>query len=309
MAQVKAIVDKLLTNVSNGYFPEGYISESALPELAVKQRTGKIGKYGKSHLRVVDTKMAGRGKAPRFEPIIRDSDLYSVEKHGLEGMVTEDDYDNVELPFDAEKDETNGLTSSIWLGKELALNTVMTNASIITQTSTPANKYDDYTNSTPLVDFRVAQNTILDGCGLMPNRAVTSQKVINVLKYHPGILSTLGFADNRAGTLTLAEIAHAMGVESLHVGKVSYNNAHLGQTDALNQLWGDTITFYYAPATAQKYQQSFGYYMKMSGRGPRQVYKFAIDNPPNAKGIIVQDDYSFVVTDAKCAYLLTDVLS
>lgn len=312
MSQVKAIVDKLLTNVSSAYIPEGYISEEILPRLSVKQKTGKIGKYGTSHLRIVNSKMSGRGAAPRFEPIVREvDDTYSIESHGLEGMVTEDDYSNVEEPFDAEKDETVGLTSAIWLEKEFALASVLTNTSLLTQNTTivsATDKLTDYTNSKPLELFRDSQNAVLDGCGFMPNRAVISQKMFNVLKYHPAILRTLGYADNRAGQLSVQEVAKAMGVEILHVGKVAYEAAKLGQTSDFKQLWGSDIVFFYAPRTAEKYQKSLGYYMTLTGRSPRQVFKYAINNPPNAKGIIVRDDYSFEILDPKCAYLIKSAI-
>ena len=311
MSQMKAIVDKLLTNVSNAYIPTGYISEAALPTLSVKQKTGKIGKYGNNHIRLVNAKMGGRGQARRFEPIIRDSDLYSIESHGLEGMVTEDDFDNVEEPFDAESDETTGLTSTLWTAKEHAFSSVVTDPGTITQNVdivTATDKFTDYTNSKPLDVFRDAQNAVLDGCGTMPNRAIISQKMLNVLKYHPAILRTLGYSDNRAGTLQLSEIAHAMGVEILHVGDASYNASKLGEADSLTQLWGNHIVFYHAPKTAAKYQQSFGYYMTLKGRGSRRVYKYNVNNPPNAKGIIVQDDYVFALTNAKCAYLIQNAI-
>ena len=125
--------------------------------------------------------------------------------------------------------------------------------------------------------------------------------MFNVLKYHPAILRTLGYADNRAGQLSVSEIAKAMGVDILHIGDVSYNNAKLGQTDNLTQIWGNHIVFYHAPKTAQKYQLSFGYYMTLKGRGPRRVYKYLANNPPGAKNIIVQDDYVFAITNSDCA--------
>jgi hypothetical protein len=312
MAQVKALVDKLLTNVSSAYIPEGYISEEALPTLSVKQKTGKIGKYGTSHLRIVNSKMAGRGAAPRFEPIIRNvDDTYSIESHGLEGMVTEDDYSNVEEPFDAEKDEAMGLTSAIWLEKEFALSSVLQSSSVITQNQTLSgtSQLSDYTNSDPLGVFKTAQNTVLDGCGFMPNRAVISMKVFNTLRYHPAILRTLGFADARAGQLTIQEVAKALGVDILHIGKVSYEAAKLGQTSDFKQMWGNHITFYYAPKTAAKYQKSLGYLMNLQGRGPRRVFKYPVNNPPGSQGIIVQDDYSFEIMDVKCAYLVKDAIA
>lgn len=311
MSQMKAIVDKLLTNVSSMYVPDGYISEKILPNLSVKQKSGKLGKYGLNHLRIVNAKMGGRGRAARFEPIVRDSDLYLVESHGLEGLVTEDDYDNVEEPFDAEKDETLGLTSTLWTAKEYAIASVLFDTAIITQNITlvaATDKYSDYVNSTPLENFRDGQNAILDGSGKMPNQGIMSQKVFNTLKYHPAILRTLGYADNRAGTLKNAEIAHALGVDILHVGDAAFNNAKLGQADNLQQIWGDSILMYYAPKTAAKYQQSLGYYITMKKRGPRRVYKFTVNNPPNSKGIIVQDDYQFALTNVKCAYLIKDAI-
>ena len=63
MAQESAIVDKLLSGVSNGYMPEGFIAEQILTPLTVAETTGKIGKYGNSHLRILsNTKIVGKGK-------------------------------------------------------------------------------------------------------------------------------------------------------------------------------------------------------------------------------------------------------
>lgn len=312
MSQIRAIVDKLLTNVSNAYIPTGYISEAALPTLSVKQKTGKIGKYGNNHLRLVNAKMGGKGQARRFDPIIRDSELYSIESHGLEGMVSEDDYDNVEEPFEAESDETQGLTSTLWTGKEFAFAAAVTDPATVTNNvdiTTASDKFDDYSNSKPLDVFRDAQNGVLDACGVMPNRAIISQKMFNVLKYHPAILRSLGYSDNRAGKLSVSEVANAMDVDILHIGDVAYNTSKLGEADALSQIWGTDIVFYHAPKAATKYQQSFGYYMTLKGRGSRRVFKYNVNNPPNAKGIIVQDDYVFAITNADCAYLIQNAIN
>lgn len=308
---MRAIVDKLLTNVSNAYIPTGYISEAALPTLSVSQKTGKIGKYGNNHIRLVNAKMGGKGKARRFDPIIRDSELYSIESHGLEGLVSEDDFANVEQPFDAESDETVGLTSTLWVAKEHAFAAAVTDPATVTNNvtiSAGTDKFTDYTNSTPLNVFRDAQNAVLDACGVMANRAIISQKMLNVLKYHPQILDTLGYSQNRAGKLSVSEVAHAMDVDILHVGDVAYNNAKLGEADSLDQIWGNDIVFYHAPRTAQKYQLSFGYYMTMRGRGSRRVFKFNPNNPPGSRGIIVQDDYVFALTNSDCAYLIQDAI-
>jgi len=312
MAQNKALVDKLLTNVSNGYFPDGYISEQVFPTLNVKQKSGIIGAYGLNHIRVESDLISGRGEARRVDPITRDlSNTYLIGSHALEGVVTQDDYDNVEEPFDAESDETMGVTHLVLTNKERALASVVQDTGVITQQVilSGTSQFSDYGNSNPTVVFKDAHNAVLDGCGMQPNAAVMSQKVFNTLIYHPQILETLGYAANRAGTLTKEEVAKAMGVQLLYVGSVAYNSAKEGQTNVLAQAWGNSITFFVRPTAPAKRQIAFGYYMKMTSRPARQVYKYDLNNPPGAKGIIVQDDYSFELVNTSAAYLVSAAIA
>lgn len=312
MAQIKAMIDKLLTDVSVMYLPEGYISEVALPQLNVKQKTGIIGEYGDNHLRLVATKVGGRGKATRYEPVIRKTDnTYKVDSHALEGIVTEDDFDNVEEPFEAESDEVIGLTSVIWLGKENALSSFMTNSAVITQNVTlvGTQQFSDYDNSKPIEIVKNARNAVLVGCGFVPNRATLSREVAETLSYHPQVLDAIGFKYNRAGTLTDEEIRRFLKVEMLHIGQAAYVPEKEGQAGSLTQLWGKDITLYYAPKKSAKKQVSLGYYIKLRSRQARQVFKYPLNNPVNSMAVIVRDDYAFHITNAKCAYLIKDAIA
>ena len=114
MTQSRAIVDKLLTDVSNKLMPQGYISEMILPLISVKQRTGKLGTYGNDHLRIVNTHSGGRGEYLTNHIENRSDSLYSIEEHAVKDFVTQMDYDNFEKPFDAERD----VTYSIVTGKQ-----------------------------------------------------------------------------------------------------------------------------------------------------------------------------------------------
>jgi hypothetical protein len=306
MAQLKAQVDKLLTNVSSMYLPEGYISEEILPLLSVKQKSGKLGQYGASHLRLEHSLSGGRSAYRRVEPITRTSTTYDVESHGLEGLVSEDDYRNVEEPFDAEKDEVTGLSNLIWLNKEMALASALTSTSILTQntTLTGTGQFSDYSNSDPIGVFKTARQAVYDGCGLPPNKAWMSWEVANTLAYAPAILDALGFAQNRAGQLSDAELAKAMGVEKLYIAKAKYNSAKEGQTASLATIWGKDVGFFYAPDKAAKYQVSLGYRVALSGQEQKRVFKFPVNNPPNSTGILVDDSYDFLISNALAAYLV-----
>lgn len=311
MAQLKAIVDKLLTNVSSMYVPDGFISEQVLPLVSVKQKTGKLAKYGNSHLRVEHSLSGGRSEYKRVEPIVRSSTTYDVESHGLEGLVSEDDYRNVELPYDAEKDEVIGLSNLIWVNKERALAATLTSTSIITQNTTLSGtaQFSDYSNSDPIGVFKTARKAVYDGCGLPPNCALMPWEVANTLAYAPAILDALGFAYNRAGQLSEAELAKAMGVDKLLISKGKYNTAAEGQSDSLASMWSDDILFFYAPDKAATYQVSLGYRIALSGQEQRRVFKYSVNNPPNATGILVDDSYDFVISNVGAAYLIKDCLA
>lgn len=308
MAQTKALVDKLLTNVSNGIFPVGYIADKCLPELLVKQKSGLIGQYGNNHLRISDDLIGGEAQARRAEPITRSNATYLLQTHALEGVCTADDYANVEQPYDAEADEVAGLTHLILTNKEKAFAGEMFSTSVFTgRVTTPGTKYGS-SSSDPLADFKTAQNAVVDSVGMQPNAVVMSQKVFNILKYHPQLADVLGFKYNQAGSLSVLDIANALNVEEVLIANAPYNNAKEGQSDAMTQIWSDSILFYVKPKSAAKYQVSLGYSMKMSGNLGRQVFKYDMNNPPGSTGIIVQDTYQCKIINAKAGYLLNSVL-
>lgn len=311
MAQLKAIQDVLQTKSSNIYVPDGYVSEQILPLLSVTQKTGKLAGYGSAHLRIEHSITGGRGSYRRVEPIVRSTNSYSVESHGLEGLVTEDDYRNVQEPFDAEKDEVMGLMNLIWLNKERALAAAFTSTSVLTQNTTLVGtaQLNDYSNSDPIGVFKTARLAVYNGCGLPPNFAEMPWDVANTLAYHPAILDALGFAYNRAGQLSDQELAKAMGVDKLYISKVKYNSAKEGQTDVLASAWNKDIVFGYAPAQAAKYQVSLGYRIALAGQDQKRVFKFSVDNPPNSTGILCDDSYQFLITNVGAGYLVKNAIA
>lgn len=311
MAQTRAIVDKLLTNVSSMYKPEGYISEVLFPFIGVKQKTGKLGAYGHSHLRIETSIAGGRGKYRRVEPITRSSSTYEILGHGLEGEVTADDYDNVEEPFDAESDETEGLTTQLWVEKEKVLADALADTAVVTQNQTLSgtSQFSDYDNSDPLGKFSVARAAVRAGCGKAPDTAWMDWATKNVLKFHPQLLDLLGFKDNRPGGLTDQELAMALDVKRVLVADVSYNSAKEGQADVLASVWGKHLWFGVLPTVAAKRQVSAGYRLGMLGGTPRKVYKFPITNPPESTGILVEDKYAFLLSNAGAIYLIKDAIA
>ena len=306
MAQLTAIVDELLTDASSMYKPEEYISEEILPYIGVDRTTGKLAKYGQQHLRIENSLVAGRGKFRRVETIVRSQSSYNLDGHGLEGLVTEDDYENVQEPYDAERDETIGLTTVLWLEKEQSLANAITATATMTQnvTLSGTSQFSDYDNSDPIGRFNTGRKTVKDGCGFFPNSVTMSDYVAQQLRFHPQLLDALGFRWNRPGGLKNEELMSALWVQKIFVGSAMYNTAKEGQTDTLGAIWGKDMVFAYIPDQAAPYQVSLGYRLGIKGMQPREVYKWPERNPPNSTSILVRDKYQFFLSNVLAGYLI-----
>lgn len=298
MTQNKAIVNKLLTNVSNQYVPEGYISELILPTISVVQTSGKLAQYGNDHLRAGEYLHSGSGKYTEVKIDNRLTKDYSLTKRGLSTIVSPEDYANVELPYDAEKDAAEHLTSLLWTEKELGLATTLTDdtkyATGNKATLSGTSQYNDLNNSTPLEDAINARKAISAEVGTSPNVAIMNQEVFEYLSIHPRILGSLGYKDNRPGMLEAGELARALKVDRILIGKANYNSAKEGQADVMSRIWGKHLIYAVAPKTASKRQISLGY--RIQKNSPRRVFKYEVKDPPGATKVLVDDWYQQMIS-------------
>lgn len=310
MALLRAQLDSVLTEVSNGIFQEltDFGAERFLTPVGVKIATGRVGKYGTNHLRIHANAMGGRGEAPRVSLVTRDvATTYQIENHGLEGILTMDDYENVEMPFDAEEDEVAALTHANLVAKERALAVAMgATAAALTQntTLTGSSQFSDLANSDPISVFKTARAAIRTGCGFYPDTALMDAEVYETLKIHPMLWERLGFKYNQSGELTEANILSALSVERLVLVKGVYDSSSQGQTASLAAIWGKDIFFAKCPSNPKLRQQSLGYHVFRKRQGPRSVYKYAINNPAEAVGIQCRDDYDMLLSDVTAGYAI-----
>lgn len=309
--QIRAQVDKLLSNASQMLKVEGCVADLILPKMQSAQYSGKIGKYGNDHLRIVNSVIGGKGRYRQMETVTRSSDGFYIESHGLEGMVTDEDYHNVEEPFDAEKDETLGLTSVLQLEKEKGLADALTSTAVLTQNKTLSgmSQFSDYANSDPLTEVVIGKKAVRDGSGGIVNTLIMDYDVAEMLRYHPAILSNLGFKENRPGGLSDADLAKAFNVARLIIPSCKYNAGALGAADSLVNVWGKHIVMACLPQKAEKYQLTLGYEVQLSGQIGWKVKKMPLENPDGATAIIISGKYDQVITKAACGYLLKDVIA
>lgn len=310
-SQMKGIVDPLLTNVSSAYIPDGCIADSLFAPLKFSQYTGKLSGYGKNHLRIENTVVAGKGKYRQVESIARTTTGFEIEGHGLSGIVSKYDFKNVIDPFDAEKDETLGLTTILMLEKEKALADTLGSTAILTQnvTLSGTSQFNDYSNSDVVGRVATGKAAVKSGCGAIVNTIIAPYAVAEILRYHPQLLDALGFKFAKPGGLTDDDLARAFNVAKFLVPNASYNSAKEGQTDVLADVWGKNLILGVIPDVAAKYQISLGYDIRLDDGQPRKVYKQDLFNPPGSVEILVEDEYDMLISNAAAGYLIKDAIA
>lgn len=316
MSQLNSQIDLLLTQASNGYFPEGLEAENIMPAIKVEHSTGKLGAYGTSHLRIESTLKAGRGKYRTVETNTYSTTTYSIDGHGLEDIVTPDDYRNVLAPFDAEKDKTLGTALLIALEKEQTLSSaLMSSANFTSYQDLSAGAgslgyFSDYNNSDVVSQFNTACNTVLDACGVPPDTIVMDRKVARILRYHPQFMDALGLKYARPGGATDQEIADLLGVDRIVIPYARYESAKEGQASAMLPIWGKHIWVGVLPKSAVPRQVSAGY-MVTYAQQPKKVWKWPVKNPPDSNALLAEDSYQFLLSGnaASCGYLFKNAVA
>lgn len=311
MSLMRAIIDKLLTNVSNSYQAQGFISEMLLPMISTAQYSGKLGGYGTNHLKLENALGGGLGAYKNVNPVTTTMTNYDIGSYGLEGFVSPRDRANFELPFDAEADLTAGLTSLLIISKEVTLANALRSTAIMSQntTLTGTNQWSDYTNSNPIGDINTGKAVVKASTGALPNFLILDWATANVLRYHPQLLNNLGFKDSRPGGLTANEMAMAFDLPKVFVPTCNYDSAKEGQASVFSPIWGKDVIIGVAPDTAGPFQASLGYRLQKAGKTPRRVFKYGVNNPPDTTAILVDDEYQHFLSNVKAGYLIKTAIA
>lgn len=305
------IVEPLLTQALLSLKPVGFIAEEIFPFVGVDKYTGKLGELGNDFLRIENSLKGSRGKYRMVDAITRTTQGFEIEGHGLEDMVTKQDYANDMLPYNVEKDKSMGLAMRLQIEKEKLVADTLSSTSVLTNNTTlvGTDQYSDYNNSTPVDDFIEYRESVRAACGFYPDTGIMDLKTINVLRYHPQLLDSLGYKWNRPGGLKFQEVADVLELKRLLVAECVYNAAKEGQSDNIQPIWGRDIILGVIPNAPAPYQTSLGYRIGLNGQQARKMYKYPAQNPPGANMLLCEDEYDYLIAKAAAGFLIKNAVA
>jgi hypothetical protein len=105
--------------------------------------------------------------------------------------------------------------------------------------------WDQYDISSPLEDFKTMKSQVYTQGGIEPNTAVMSYAVYETLRLHPEIKNIYKYTS--PANLTTQQIAQALGLKNILVGKAKYMSSAEGVTEVMADMWGKHCWVGYVP--------------------------------------------------------------
>ena len=257
-------IDQPLTNLTVAYLQSdmNFIADRVFPNVPVSKKTDKYYIYDRKEFnRVGEVKPLAPRTRPERVGMSLSTDTYSID---VRALATDFDFEtlaNEDTMLNIRSAQTNMLMNRMRLDKELrwistyfATNVWDTEydgvANADDDTAAEVTQWDDYTNSTPIVDITTARTAaFLASGGFMPNIMVVTMDVRDTLINHPDILARLngGATVTDTALVTDAKLAEIFGVSQFLTIKAIQNTAAEGVAEASSFVATKKAALYYAP--------------------------------------------------------------
>ena len=246
-------VNRMLTGLSIGYRPGGFIADDLFPLLGVNKQSDIIPRYDQSPwFRDEGTRLV---RAPGTEAaktgLTVDTTLtYFAVNNAIGADIPYELRDNQDAPFDMERDVTRLLTGLLQLRRERAFAAEHMATGAWGTDFTVANKWSDYGLSSPLSDMRGQQRAIRRSIGMNPTKWALGDLVWQRLQDHPELIQRL--PDNSLRNPTRAQLAALLEIDEIMVGEAMYTSTAEGVAEAsvtYADVWDDDALCLFVPAT------------------------------------------------------------
>ncbi len=266
-------IDQVLTNISLAFPNNEFVGDKLFPTVQVKKQSDKYYWFGRDTWVPETSDFRAPGSVANEIPGVGVAlDSYYAQEHSLQHAVTDEERQNTDSPMRPDSDATELVTQKILLGRELAIRNLVTNtanyATGLSKTLSGTSQWSDYTNSTPVKDWKDARLAIHAKIFFEPNIAVIPYQVMAVLEDHPDIIERIKYTDR--AILTKEIIGAVLGISNIVVPGVALGTG-MGFNITASYLWGKDVILAYVPPRAGLRTPAFGYEFVWGYPGAQQV--------------------------------------
>jgi hypothetical protein len=326
-------VDTPLTNLTVAYMQSttGFVADKVFPNVPVDKKTNKYYIYNRADFnRIGNVKPRAPGTSVEMVGMSLSTDTYSIEEYALGSRFDFETLANEDTMLDIQSASTSMLTMQLMIDREKKWAAEYFGASIWTTdyagvasspvAGTSVIHWDDYTNSTPIINVTTAKREAqLASGGFIPNIMVVTRDVRDVLVNHPDILARLngGATVTDTALVTDSKLAEIFGVSRFLISDAIQNTGKDGLAEVLSFINTGKAALYYSPAApglmvpAAGYNFTWASLTNASGYGV-EIKSYA-DDALARVGIARQLEcimaYDMKVVSADMGIMFTDILA
>jgi len=254
-------IDSAMTRYAQGLMNGKFAADKIFPELKVDGQTGIYWIFDAvlDHLRQSNDNRAP-GAAANLVDFAMTQGTFRTEDHALDFIVPDETIENATAPINVMQTAARFLDEKLRLNREIRA--AATLAAGVTNTSDPAEEWNDTTNGDIMADVQTARQSVrANTYGREANKCLMDALVWDAVKIHPQILERVSPGGNNRAPSMLFEEAVAMLFEVDEIIVVSgyKNTANEGIAAATTPIWGDDVYFWHQSPTPGLQDPSFAY--------------------------------------------------
>jgi hypothetical protein len=265
-------IDEVLTNISVGWSNTALVAERLFPTVKVRKQSDKYYTFG----REAWLPESGDYRAPGTEAneipgMGLSLDTYYAQEHSLQIAVTDEERENTDSVVSPDRDGTELITSKILLGRELAMKTLVTDASqyaagMTVDLAAGTNTQWNEALGKPIADMKAGRWAMHARTFMEPNTAVIPYQVMSVLEDHADFIERIKYSER--GILTQEIISAVVGLQNVIVPGTGIAS---GADLVPGYLWGKDVLLAWVPPRAGLRIPAFAYEFVWSIGGQTQV--------------------------------------
>lgn len=236
----------------------GFITDEIFTPTVVKHRNGSFYQYGRDGMRVETVDAPSGSEAMRGDYNVF-TKSFTTKEYAYKGLVLGRDARDFDRPVAALDEEQ----AQVNMEKLMLQREILAYSKISTTTNYPSALTSALTNSwasgagDPIEDARLAKEAIFASTGRRgPIKLAISQKSLDYLKVHPGIVDRIKYTS--AASVTAQMIATLLGVDKIVVSDVAKVTSLEGATDVVASVWGSTALFFIGDDSGRLKTLTFG---------------------------------------------------
>jgi len=268
-------IDQPLTNLTVAYLQsqDNFIADKVFPNVPVDKKTNRYYIYDRENFfRNEVQPRAPRTRSQRVGMSISNA-TYTCDVRSLSTDFDFETLANADTALDIRRGASEMLTHNLLIDREKRFMSTFFGTSIWTteytgvanadnDTAAEVTQWDDYTNSTPIVDVTTARRAMqVASGGFKPNKMVVTRDVHDTLVNHPDVLARIngGATVTNTALVTQAKLAEIFEVAEYYIVDAIENTAKEGLAESLAFVATKKAALYYAPQSAGLMVPSAGY--------------------------------------------------